>query len=86
MATKVLNGLDIAGAVGGVASGAAGVTTVALSGTAIVASTPLLAAALPVVAVTSVITGAAVGIYSIARSSMTIHDRRIREQVSNDNK
>lgn len=80
--TKVLNGLDIVGAVGGVASGGVGIATTVLSSTTLTVASPILAVSLPVAGVAALATGAVVGAYSIVRSSMMIHDRVQREEVS----
>lgn len=70
--TKVLKGIDIGSSVAGVAS----------TGTLAAAAMLPAVAALPFVIIPALITGAAVGVYSIARSSMTLHDRITHQEVS----
>lgn len=79
--TKILNGFDIASAVGGLFSGGVGVTTTVLTGTTVATASPLIAAALPIVGVGALVTGIVAGGYSVMRSGMTIRDRVKREEV-----
>lgn len=70
ISTKVLLGLDITSSVIGLGSGCV----------MLAAAVPAITV-LPVVMIGAAVAGATVGIYSIVRSSMHIHDKRIHGEV-----